>query len=104
MEAPDSITSYTYDPENRLLTAKANGNAATYAGACPSARRSRDQEDPKGRRNTKTYTGTTTYFLDEGDDEIAELDGGTQQIVRYYVPGPAIDEPIAMVPASGSYE
>ncbi|HEY5047658.1 MAG TPA: RHS repeat-associated core domain-containing protein [Rhizomicrobium sp.] len=83
---------YTYDPENRLLTAGSAGTTAGYA------------YDPRGRRVMKNSNRTTTYFLDDGDDEIAEIDGGTNSILRYYVPGPSIDEPIAMVPVSGSDE
>jgi RHS repeat-associated protein len=90
----DGVFDYAYDPENRLLSAgtiSPSGSTATYA------------YDPKGRRSTKTSGGTTTNFLDDGDDEIAEYDGsGT--LLRRYVPGPAIDEPIAYVTASGTYE
>ncbi len=72
----------------RLLTATAPGLSAAYA------------YDPLGRRNHKSGTGVTeTYFLDDGDDEIAEYDG-TKTLTVFYIPGPAIDEPIAMVTAS----
>ncbi len=86
---------FAYDPENRLITAnKTSGGtvAATYA------------YDPMGRRNHKSGTGVTeTYFLDDGHDEIAEYNGNGTGTWRY-VPGPAINEPIATIGVStGAY-
>ncbi len=82
------LQGFTYDAENRLLTATAPGLSAAYA------------YDPLGRRNHKSGTGVTeTYFLDDGDDEIAEYDS-SKTLTVFYIPGPAIDEPIAMVTAS----
>jgi len=84
----DGTRTYTYDAENRLLTANATGLAATYA------------YDPLGRRTKKSGTGvTTTYYLSDGTDEIAEYDS-TKTVTVRYIPGPAIDEPIAMETAS----
>src|ERR1700753_1711488 len=81
----DGTTTYTYDAENRLLTANKTGVAATYV------------YDPLGRRGKKAGTGvTTTTFLDDGTDEVAEYDS-SRTLVRRIVPGPAIDEPIALV-------
>ncbi len=85
----DGTTTYGYDAENRLLTASKTGLAASY------------QYDPLGRRTHKSGTGVTErYFLSDGADEIAEYDA-SKSIVAYYVPGPAIDEPIAVVTGSG---
>jgi len=87
---------FAYDAENRLLTAdKTSGGTvhATYA------------YDPLGRRTKKSGTGvTTTYFLNDGTDEIAEYDN-TKTVTNRYIPGPAIDEPIAVENAStGAHE
>lgn len=88
----DSTYTYSYDPENRLVTASKTGLAAIYS------------YDPLGRRQKKSGTGvTTTVFLQDGEDEIAEYDG-SGNVVRRFVPGPAINDPIAMVPASGTVE
>ena len=57
--------------------------------------------DPLGRRTMKTVSGTTTNFLHDGDSEIAEYDG-TGALIRRFVPGPTIDEYIAMVTAGGA--
>ncbi len=84
----DGVLTLAYDPENRLVTASKTGMSATYA------------YDPSGRRKTKTVNGTVTNFLHDGDTEIAEYDGGGT-LLRRYVPGPAIDHPIAMVTAAG---
>lgn len=47
---------------------------------------------------------TTTYFLNDGTDKIAEYDS-TKTVTNRYIPGPAIDEPIAMENAStGAHE
>jgi len=81
----DGTYTYGYDAENRLLTASKTGLAASY------------QYDPLGRRTHKSGTGVTErYFLSDGSDEIVEYDAN-KAVVAYYVPGPAIDEPVAMV-------
>ncbi len=102
--------SYGYDGENRLLIAKTAGTLAVYA------------YDPRGRRTAKAITvpaaplwgtavwgafpwtaaaTTTTSFLHDGDNEIAEYDNaGT--LIRRFVPGPAVDQPIVLVTAAGT--
>jgi RHS repeat-associated protein len=85
---------FTYDAENRLLAAgkTAGGTvAAVYA------------YDPLNRRVRKSGTGVSeTFFLgDTRDDEIAEYDAAGSLTVRY-IPGPAIDQPIATVTAAGA--
>ena len=90
---------FTYDPENRLMTACMPSLGA--GGSCPSPTVSASYAyDPLGRRTHKSGTGVTeTYFLDDGDDEIAEY-SSTGTLTRRFVPGPAINEPIAMVTVS----
>lgn len=81
----DGIATYGYDPENRLV-----------AGSNPSHANIIYSYDPLGRRAQKSVDGTSTFFLDDGDTEIAEyVSGSTLQ--RRYVPGPSVDEPIAMI-------
>ncbi len=105
----DGSWTYGYDGENRLLTATTAGTLAVYA------------YDPRGRRTAKAITvpaaplwgsvtwgaftwtaagTTTTSFLHDGDNEIAEYDG-SGALIRRFVPGPAVDQPIAMVAAAG---
>ncbi|MEJ0025760.1 MAG: RHS repeat-associated core domain-containing protein [Rhizomicrobium sp.] len=106
----DGAWTYGYDGENRLLVAKTAGTLAVYA------------YDPRGRRTAKAITvpaaplwgtavwgaftwtaaaTTTTSFLHDGDNEIAEYDGAGA-LIRRFVPGPAVDQPIAMVAAAGT--
>ena len=93
----DNNLTYTYDPENRLMKAcNTSGCTGTMSAAYA--------YDPLGRRQEKSGTGVTgTFFLQDGADEIAEYNtSGALQ--RRFVPGPAIDDTIAMVPASGTTE
>jgi RHS repeat-associated protein len=88
----DGTWAYAYDPENRMVSAaKTSGGTVTAAYAY----------DPMGRRTKKSGTGVTgTYFLDDGQDEIAEYNSaGTTETTRY-VPGPAVNQPIAQVTVS----
>jgi len=91
----DGKYTYTYDPENRLTAAAMTGMSASYL------------YDPAGRRHQKavtggTYAGTTQY-LDSGDDEIADytVSGTTATLLRRYIPGRGVDQPIAIVTAAG---
>jgi len=79
----DGVLSYTYNPQNRLMLVQ-NGTTqvATYA------------YDGVDRRVTKTVGSTVTNFLDDGEDEIAEYDG-SGDVLRRFVPGRAINDPIA---------
>ncbi|MBV8977712.1 MAG: RHS repeat protein [Alphaproteobacteria bacterium] len=81
----DGTHTFTYDGENRLLTASATGIAASYS------------YDPLGRRTKKSGSGvTTTIYLSDGTDEIAEYPASGPISARY-IPGPASDELIAMI-------
>ena len=70
----DGTNAYTYDSENRLLTAQGSGLGAQYT------------YDPLGRRLTKTVNGTTTRFLYDGEQLLAETDA-TGTITATYVYG-----------------
>src|SRR6202789_4206540 len=84
----DGTYTYTYDSENHLLTANKTAGGTVAASYL---------YDPLGRRTKKSGTGvTTTYFLNDGADEVAEYDS-TKTITRRTVPAPAVDEPIAIV-------
>lgn len=85
----DGTWTYVYDAENRLLSADRSGLSADYL------------YDPLGRRVEKTVNGVATAFLSDGDDEIAEYDGAGA-LVRRFVQGPMIDQPIAQIDAGGT--
>lgn len=84
----DGTWTYGYDVENHLVAASKTGTTASY------------KYDPLGRRASKTVNGITTYYLSLGDQEVAEYNGSKQVQVRY-VYGAGLDEPVAMVLASG---
>jgi RHS repeat-associated protein len=76
----DGVNTYSYDVDNRL-TGASNGETLTY--------------DPAGRLyQTVSGGGTTTRFLYDGANIIAEYDG-TNALLRRYVHGPGADEPLS---------
>jgi len=75
----DGATTYSYDAENRLVSASGASTATlTY--------------DPLGRLMS-TAGSVTTRFLYDGDELIAEYDG-SGNLLRRYVHGPAEDDPL----------
>jgi RHS repeat-associated protein len=94
-DANGNLTGYngwtnTYDYENRLVSATNGTITAAY------------NFDPFGRRISKTVNGTTTNFLYDGDQIIAEYDdGGVLQ--KKYIYGSGIDEPIVMISGANTY-
>lgn len=81
---------YTYDSENRLRTASvAGGSSTTY------------DYDALGRRLSKVVGSTATYYLLDGDEEIAEYNSsGT--VLRRYIMGPSVDDRIARAEGSAT--
>lgn len=84
----DGTDSYVYDVENRLVT-RSGGGSATL------------RYDPLGRLYEVVSGSSTTRFLHDGDDLVAEYDGsGT--LLRRYVHGPgAGDDPLVWFEGSG---
>jgi RHS repeat-associated protein len=85
-----NTTTYSYDYENRLVSASNATTAAAYG------------YDPFGKRLAKTVNGTTTYYLYDNEDIIAEYDGGGA-LKASYLHGQGIDEPISMTRGSNTY-
>lgn len=77
----DGSNNYAYDRENRLIQASGGSSVAmTY--------------DPNGRLfQTSGGTQGTTQFLYDGDALVAEYDG-SGNLLRRYVHGPGVDEPL----------
>jgi RHS repeat-associated protein len=95
----DGTRTYTYSNENILLTATATGSTVSYA------------YDPRNLRKAKTVNGTTTNYLSVGSQavgdqgkgqEIAEYDG-SGNLLRRYVYGPGLDEPLVTIDAAGNH-
>lgn len=81
---------YGYTVENRLRTGP-NGFSMAY--------------EPTGDRLLGTYdgsTGTDMRFGWSGTQMITEISGTTWQVLRRYVPGPGIDEPVVWYEGSGT--
>jgi RHS repeat-associated protein len=76
----DGTNSYTYDVENRLLTA--SGPTAVSLAY-----------DPLGRLQSTTVGATATQYLYSGTKLVAELDG-LGNVLRRYVHGPGTDDPV----------
>lgn len=85
----DGVNTYAYDAENHLVEATTPSRTASYV------------YDPFGRRSVKDVDGQTTAYLYDGNEVIMECDG-SGQILRRYVNGLGIDEPICMTTAAGS--
>jgi RHS repeat-associated protein len=89
----DGTWSFGYDAENRMLTANKTAGGTVAASYT---------YDPLGRRTHKSGTGVTERaFLNDGDDAVLDYDGSNKP-VAFYVPGPAIDEPIVMSTPNGN--
>jgi RHS repeat-associated protein len=76
---------YTYSSENQLLQADTLAGGTVQYSYGPGARRVR-----------KNVDGTVTSFIHAGGMEIAEYDG-SGNILRRYIPGPGVDQRIAMI-------
>jgi RHS repeat-associated protein len=77
---------YTYSAENRMITGP---GGATL------------QYDPLGRLYSISKSGTTTRFLYDGTDLVAEFNGASV-LQRRFVHGPAADEPIVWYEGNGT--
>ncbi|HEY1561943.1 MAG TPA: RHS repeat-associated core domain-containing protein [Caulobacteraceae bacterium] len=76
----DGVRTFGYDPENRLLT-ESGPITMTLA------------YDPTGRLEQSVINGTTTGFLYDGDALVAEYNG-SGSVLRRYVHGPQVDNPL----------
>ena len=58
--------------------------------------------DAQGRRTSKTVNGTVTKYVYDGARVIAEFDGAGQ-LLRKYIYGPGLDEPVLMQSGTSRY-
>jgi YD repeat-containing protein len=91
--SPGDEVTYTYDSENRLISVD-SGSTTTYT------------YDHAGRRVSKTDSSDiVTKYVYDGDQVIAEYDDHTTPdtfvLVRKFIYGPGIDEPICMIIPAG---
>ena len=83
----DGTHVYTHDAVSRLASVD---GTITYA------------YDGLGRRVAKTVNGTVTKYVYDGARVIAEYDG-TGQLLRKYIYGPGLDEPVLMQSGATGY-
>jgi RHS repeat-associated protein len=86
--ASDGTRTFTFDLENRLLTATGAGASLTLT------------YDPEGRIARYSVASTHTSFLYDGDTLIAEYDE-SGNLQRRYVHGPGADNPLVWLEGSG---
>ncbi len=77
----DGSWAYSYDHENRLSSAVKGTVNAAY------------KYDALGKRMEKSVNNTTSRFIYDGDQIVAEYDT-SGNLVKKYIYGPGIDEPI----------
>jgi RHS repeat-associated protein len=77
----DGAVTYAYDVENRLIGASGTKTATL-------------KYDPLGRLFEVAGGSGTTRFLYDGDALVAEYDGASGQLLRRYIHGPGVDEPL----------
>lgn len=86
--ASNGGASFTYDVENRLVSATGSlVTAMVY--------------DPLGRLYQTSSGAGTRQFLYDGDERIAEYDGASGALLRRYVHGPSDDDPQLWYEGSG---
>ena len=85
----DGAWTYTYDLDNRMKTAVRAGTSAAL------------MYDPEGRLVKTSINGVDTVLLYDGQNLAAEYDGAGK-LVRRYVFGPGIDEPLVQYEGAGT--
>lgn len=86
--ASNGGTTFTYDVENRLVSAVGGLTTAMVY-------------DPLGRLYQTSNGSVTRQFLYDGDERIAEYDGASGALLRRYVHGPGDDDPLLWYEGSG---
>jgi len=88
----DGLTNrnFSYDVENRLVSGGGNGSGGAFSLAY----------DPEGRLSSYTAGGTTTTFLYDGVNLIAEYNGNATTPLRRYIHGTGTDNPMIWLEGS----
>lgn len=90
----NSVLGLQYNADNRLVQASGNGANETYG------------YDDKGRRIRKTSNSTTTYYLYNGADIVAEYENDWSKPKAFTTHGPNTDNPVVRYTrnSSGGYD
>jgi len=82
----DGVATFGHDPDNQLRNASTGGSL---------------DYDPTGRLRSASLGGSTTQFLYDGLNLSAEYNT-SGSLLRRYIPGPGLDEPLAWYEGSGT--
>jgi RHS repeat-associated protein len=85
-----TITSYTYDDENRLIQVSDGTNVVSY------------NYDPMGRRIEKNVNGTITSYVYDNEAIILEYNAAGN-VKAKFTHGPGLDEPLAVKKSGDIY-
>ncbi|MFA7264254.1 MAG: RHS repeat-associated core domain-containing protein [Caulobacter sp.] len=84
----DGSRTFTYDVENRMLTAVSGGTTVMFA------------YDPIGRLTTTATPASTTFLYDS--DRLSAEYSAVGAVLRRYVHGPGMDEPLVWYEGAGT--
>ena len=89
-----SVLALQYNADNRIAQASGNGVSETYG------------YDDQGRRIRKTSNGSTTWYLYNGPDIVAEYEGDWTKPKVMVTHGPGTDDPVVRYTrnAGGTYD
>lgn len=89
-----SVLALQYNADNRIAQASGNGASESYG------------YDDQGRRIRKTSNGTTTFYLYNGPDIVAEYEGDWTKPKVMVTHGPGTDDPVVRYTrnATGTYD
>ncbi|MBK8402493.1 MAG: RHS repeat-associated core domain-containing protein [Propionivibrio sp.] len=89
-----SVLALQYNADNRIAQASGNGASESYA------------YDDQGRRIRKTSNGSTTFYLYNGPDIVAEYEGDWSKPKAFTTHGPGTDDPVVRYTrnAGGTYD
>jgi len=87
----DGVNTYTYDFENRQITASGPGGSAQYV------------YDALGRRVAKLVGGNTTYYVYDDVHQVIEERDAASALAARYIYGAGVDAPLTMERSGATY-
>jgi YD repeat-containing protein len=95
-------TTFTHDGRNRLIKAVTSNGTTLHYAYNNDGYRIESVKNPSSISNIgMPIGGTRTRYVLSGSEEVADLDAN-KNALRYFIPGPAIDERVAQVDANGA--
>jgi RHS repeat-associated protein len=95
-------TTFTHDGRNRLIKAVTSNGTTLHYAYNSDGYRIESVKNPSSISNIgMPVGGTRMRYVLSGSEEVADLDAN-KNALRYFIPGPAIDERVAQVDANGA--